>query len=92
MPDPERNPVELTHERWDHIVDPVRGHPEMAPCLGHILRAVEAPDLRRKGRRPGEVWHFLEGVGPSRWLHVVVAYECRVGRIITAFPRRRLPR
>lgn len=35
-----------------------------------------------------ELWYFLRGVGASRWLQVVVAYEGDHGWIVTAFGRR----
>jgi len=89
--DPTGAPVELTAERWAHIVDPLFGHPEMSRHQTDVMRAVREPDLRMSGRREGEVWYFLAEVGPSRWLQAVVAYERGVGRIGTAFARRELP-
>jgi hypothetical protein len=86
--------VGLTEERWAHIVgaEPHRaGHPELAQHLDVVLRAVQAPDRRLAGRRDGEEWCDLEGAGPSRFLKVVVAYDGREGRIITAFGRRSMP-
>jgi len=43
------------------------------------------------GRHHGEEWFYLEGAGPSRWLKVVVHYEGKSGRIVTAFGRRSMP-
>lgn len=86
--------VELTEERWAHIVgaEPHRaGPPELARLLDAVLRAVQAPDHRLAGRRDGEEWFYLEGTGPSRFLKVVVAYDGRKGRVITAFARRSMP-
>jgi hypothetical protein len=86
--------VELTEERWAHIVGaepPGAGHPELAQHLDPVLRAVQAPDHRLAGRRDGEEWFYREGAGPSRYLKVVVAYDGREGRIITAFGRRSMP-
>ncbi len=80
--------VELTDERWTHIIG---GHPELAPHRDEVLSAVQAPDHRHAGRRPGEQWFYSEAVGPSRFLKVVVAYDDRQGRIITAFARRSMP-
>jgi hypothetical protein len=82
--------VELTQERWEHIVDP-RRHPELEPYRAQVLQALRAPDRRLPGRREGEEWFYLAGVGPSRWLKVVVAYEGGRGRVITAFARRSIP-
>lgn len=86
--DPAGQPVQLTHERWQHIID---GHPELMPFQHQILEAVRAPDHHREGRWMGEEWFYLATIQPSRWLKVVVRYEAGVGRIVTAFPRRSLP-
>ena len=87
--DPDGATVELTAERWRHITS---GHPELAPLVDLVLRAVEAPDRRLPGRREGEAWFYLRTVAPSRWLKVVVRYDA-TGRawIVTAFARRSLP-
>jgi hypothetical protein len=86
--DPDGRRVELTHERWRHIV---AGHPELAPHIANVTRAVQEPDRRMSGQRDGEEWFYLEGAGPSRWLKVVVHYEGGLGRIVTAFGRRSMP-
>jgi hypothetical protein len=56
-----------------------------------VLRAVRAPDVVRPARAKDERWYFLRGVGPSRWLQVVVAYKRDRGWIVTAFDRRQEP-
>jgi hypothetical protein len=88
--DPDGRVVELTAERWEHITAP-DGHPELAVHRDAVLRAVSEPDLRRAGREPSEEWFFLAGIGPSRWLQVVVAYDENRGWIVTAFARRSDP-
>lgn len=88
--DPQGRTVELTVERWRHITA-ADAHPELAPFQGAVLRAVSEPDLRRPGREPNEEWFFLVGIGPSRWLQVVVAYAGGRGWIVTAFARRSDP-
>ncbi|MBV9819612.1 MAG: hypothetical protein JOZ07_14865 [Solirubrobacterales bacterium] len=102
--DPDGRRIELTIERWAHIVSEVTGHPELARYRDEVLRAVTAspgpprrplaprpPDEVQPGRRSNERWFFLRGAGPSRWLQVVVAYEEDRGWIVTAFGRRRDP-
>lgn len=69
--DPDVRRVELTVERWSHIVDERPGHPELVDHQQHVLRAVRAPDVVRPGRAKNERWYFLRGVGPSRWLQVL---------------------
>jgi len=89
--DPEGRVVELTAERWEHILDAMDGHPELDAYREDVLRAVREPDARSSGRRSNEEWFFLGATGPSRWLQVVVAYEGGRGWIVTAFGRRRDP-
>lgn len=91
--DPDGRGVELTSERWDHILHSATGtgHPELEPFRAEVLRAVETPTTRKPGRRDNEVWYFLADAGPSRWLQVVVAYEGERGWIVTAFARRAKP-
>lgn len=89
--DPDGRRVELTAERWRHILIEPDGHPELVDYQAEVMRAVHAPDQRRPGRKRNEQWFFLRDAGPSRWLQVVVAYEDDRGWIVTAFGRRRSP-
>lgn len=82
--------VELTAERWAHIVDS-EAHPELVDLQAEVLRAVAEPTETRPGREPDETWFYLRDVGPSRWLKVVVVFTADRAYIVTAFPRRRLP-
>jgi hypothetical protein len=86
--DPDGRRVILTSARWGHIV---RRHAVLERHLEDLLRAVSEPDRRMPGRRDDEEYFYLSGVGPSRWVKVVVHYEHDLGRIVTAFPRRRFP-
>jgi hypothetical protein len=86
--DPDGRPVELNADRWSHIL---AGHPELARHLASVTRAIREPDRRIVGRQEDEVWYYLRGAGPSRWLKVVVHYEGGRGWIVTAFGRRSLP-
>jgi hypothetical protein len=64
-----------------------------APRRREILDVVGAPDATMDGNRPGRHCFAREDIGPSRWLFVVVDYDERgLGTVISAFPRRRLPR
>jgi hypothetical protein len=87
---PDGRRVELTAERWRHIIACDR-HPELADLQDDVLRAVTQPTRTRSGREPDETWFYLHGVGPSQWLKVVVVFKAERGYIVTAFPRRRLP-
>jgi hypothetical protein len=70
----------------------LRDHPELGTHLTEVLRTINKPDLvvpdpdysdRRR--------HYLHGVGPSRWLLVVLSYEQMPARLISAFPNRKDP-
>jgi hypothetical protein len=87
--DPLGRSVRLENERWAHIVD---ARPMLADHHDTVLEAIEHPDHHIADARPGEDWYYLAGVGPSRWLKVVVAFHGKPsGRVITAFPRRAMP-
>jgi len=87
--DPDGRRVVLSEARWQHIKE---RRPQLAPWLREVMSAVRDPTTRRAGRREGEEWFFLAAAGPARWLQVVVHYEGDEGWIVTAFPRRSLPR
>lgn len=89
--DPDGRPVVLTRSRWEHIVNRDFGHPEMAGLRDDVLEAVRTPHRYRVGHEPNEGWFYREGVGPSRWIKVVVIYEAGGGSIITAFPGGAFP-
>ena len=71
----------------------LRDHPELSSHLADVLRAVAEPDLVL----PDPVFelrrrYYLRDAGPSRWLLVVVSYEQKPARIISAFGNRKDPR
>ncbi len=71
----------------------VRDHPEVASHKDDALRAVSAPD--HVAADPGSAERrrfYLRGVGPSRWLLVVVSYEQTPARIISVFANRKDPK
>ena len=81
--------VVLEVERWQHISE---AHPELEPYRAALLRAVGAAERIVPGRAEGEEWFYAEGVGPSRWIKIVIVFASDgTGRIITAFARRRKP-
>jgi hypothetical protein len=89
--DPDGERVVLHARVWEDKV--VRDHPEVAVCKADALRAVAAPDHDA----PDAGWadrrrFYLRGVGPSRWLLVIVSYEQRPARIISVFANRKDPK
>jgi hypothetical protein len=72
-------------DTWqDHIVDPESGHVEMAPHLDAVLTTVSMPDHREPDPFETRERFYKQGVGPSRWLMVVVSFEQEPARIVTA--------
>lgn len=87
MTDPQGRTVWLTQRGWDHAQT---GHPEIR--LPDLKRAVETAEKRTRGRFVDTEKLWARGVGPARWLVVVVAYEGRVGRVKTALAHTKDPR
>jgi hypothetical protein len=89
--DPAGVRVVLDERIWAEKI--VRDHPEVAAHNEDALRAVSAPDhvVLDPGSRDRKRF-YLRGVGPSRWLLVVVSYEQTPARIISVFANRRDPK
>ena len=83
--------VILKDEIWREKI--VRDHPEIAEHKAGVLGAVSAPDyvaadpIFEQRQR-----YYARGVGPSRWLLVVVSYEQTPARIVSAFANRKDPK
>jgi hypothetical protein len=89
--DPDGARVILLARVWDHKV--LRDHLELDGYLPDVLRAVSAPNHVEPDPTYAQRRRFhLRGVGPSRWLLVVVSYEQEPARIISAFGNRKDPR
>lgn len=83
--------VVLNDELWHDKI--VRDLPEIAAYRGDVLRAVSAPDHVAPDPTFGQrIRYYARGVGPSRWLLVVVSYEQTPARIVSAFANRKDPR
>jgi len=89
--DPDGARVILLVRVWDDKV--LRDHVELDGYLPDVLRAVSEPDHIEPDPTYAQRKRFhLRGVGPSRWLLVVVSYEQEPARIISAFGNRKDPR
>lgn len=86
--DPDGRRVVLTDERWEHVIV---GHPYVRITPEELIGVVAEPSARMSGPESGEEWFYGTGLGPSRWIRVVVHYEHDEGLIRTAFPRRAYP-
>jgi hypothetical protein len=89
--DPNGARVVLRDEVWREKI--VRDHPEIAECKSDVLRAVSVPDhVVSDPIFEGRKRYYAQGVGPSRWLLVVVSYEQAPARIVSAFANRKDPK
>jgi hypothetical protein len=86
--DPDGRLVELTDERWRHIVE---CHPEIDGHDDGVLWAVREPDEQMPGGLENEAWYYVKTEAPSNWLKVVVAYAEGRGYVVTAHARKSIP-
>lgn len=86
--DREGRRIELTVERWAHILDE---HGEMTSHREAILATVSAPHHRAPDPRPARERYWRRGLGPSRWLLVVIDFSTDPARIVTAYGNRKDP-
>jgi hypothetical protein len=77
-------PVVLMASAWAHIVGDKE---EMADHLQGVLLTVREPDYWEDDPRPGRQRFFKRGVGPDRWMRVVVELrtDSQADRVVTAF-------
>ena len=81
-------PVRLTNERWEHIIDPKKGHPEVGPYRPEVFATVSHPEAIFEGRR-GELMAIKE-IESKKYLVVIYKEERGEGFIITAFLTRKI--
>jgi hypothetical protein len=86
--DPAGRRVVLSQEAWLHIV---QEHEEVAPHQAAVMAVVVEPDYREEDVRPARERFWRRGLGPSRWLFVVIDFGEQPGRVVTAFGRRAGP-
>ena len=60
--------------------------------MDDVLGTVTDPEHTEPDPRGGRRRYYRSGVGPSRWLLVVVSYEQEPARIITAVALRKDPK
>jgi len=88
--DPDGRPVVLLARIWDGKI--ARDHPELHGQLEQVLDTVGAPDHVELDPQPDRRRYYRRKVGPSKWLLVVVSFEQKPGRIITAVALRKDPK
>ncbi len=89
--DPAGERVVLDETVWREKI--VRDHPEIAAHRKDALRAVSTPDhVAADPSFEARKRYYARGVGPSRWLLVVVSYEQTPARIVSVFANRKDPK
>lgn len=85
--DPDGREVVLDDDAWQHITT---RHP-LSGSWPSVLAAIANPDHREPAPRPGRERYWRRGFGPGPWLVVVVDFDERPARIVTAAGRRSDP-
>lgn len=88
--DPGGSPVVLLARIWEEKI--VVDHPETRDLLDQVLEAISTPDHVEVDPQANRRRYYRRGVGPSKWLMVVVSFEQEPGRIITALALRKDPK
>ncbi len=86
--DPDGRRVILDEEGWSHIL---KEHAEIRPYRDDLIATIVEPDHRRPDPWPGRERFWRRGLGPSRWLFVVVDFGEDPGRVVTAYGNRKAP-
>ncbi len=80
----------LDEAQWGYILF---GHDEMIDHLEAIQATIAIPDYREPDpNNVGRERLFRRGVGPDRWMRVVVEFRGDHDWVLTAFPQRNDPR
>jgi hypothetical protein len=80
--------VVLDESGWEHVLDE---HGEMEPHSASVMAAITAPEFRQPDPRAGRERYWRRGLGPSRWLRVVVDFSTDPARVVTAYGNRKDP-
>ena len=86
--DPDGRRVVLDVAGWRHVINE---HAELTPHREAVLATVATPDHRGSDPRPGRERYWRRGLGPTRWLMVVVDFGSVPARVVTAYGNRKDP-
>ncbi len=86
--DPDKRRVVLDESGWAHVLDE---HGEMEAHRDAVIATVSAPQHRRPDPRPARERYWRRGLGPSRWLLVVIDFSDDPARVVTAYANRKDP-
>jgi hypothetical protein len=67
----------------------IKQHPELASMIDDVLDIVTRPDVITPDPEASRWRYWRAGVGPTRWVGVVVVWSASPPFIITAFPSGR---
>jgi hypothetical protein len=88
--DPDNRAVALPARIWEGKI--THDHPELRGRLEQVVATVSAPDHVEPDPRADRRRYYRRDIGPSKWLMVVVSFEQKPGRIITALALRKDPK
>ncbi len=86
--DPDKRRVVLDESSWARVLDE---HGEMEAHRDAVIATVSAPQYRRPDPRPARERDWRRGLGPSRWLLVVIDFSDDPARVVTAYANRKDP-
>ncbi len=66
-------------------------HPELIELIDEVMGVVPDPEVITPDRDRGRWRYWKTGVGPSRWLFVVVEWRTPIPYLVTAFGKRKGP-
>lgn len=61
-------------------------HPELLPLIDDVLDTVTNPDAITPDPKRGRWRYWRRGIGPTRWVRVIVNWNETPAEIYTAFP------
>jgi len=86
--DPDGRRIVLDQPGWDHVLEE---HGEMEPHRAGLMTTVSSPEHRQPDRRSDRERYWRRGLGPSRWLLVVVDFNTDPARVVTSYGNRKDP-
>ena len=70
----------------------IQRHPELARLIDELLETIQCPEAITPDPLAGRWRYWRSGIGPTRWVRVVVAWDEGPPGIVTAFPTGRIDR